>query len=122
MNSLNGTFRTTYREQSAMVLLRAKCRLSMNQIARVMKRSTQTVHKYVVGVGYSNRRLSPSLRRHLKKHFMGNIRQLQFRMQMFLKGLCSFAEAIQCTTVPLVALDWFLTSENYPTEEDEDPA
>jgi hypothetical protein len=121
MNSLNGTFRTTFREQSAMVLMRAKCKLSMNQIARVMKRSTQTIHKYVAGVGISNRRLSPSLRRHLTSHFRRNLKQLQLRMKMFLKGLCNFTEAIQCSSIPLVTLDWFL-SENSSTEEAEDPA
>jgi hypothetical protein len=104
------------------VLLRVKCRMSMNQIARVMKRSTQTVHKYVVGMGYSNRRLSPSVRRHLKRNFMGKIKQLQLRVKMFLEGLCSFADAIQCASVPMVTLDWFLRSENSGEEEEEDPA
>lgn len=121
MNSLNGTFRCTHREMSAMVLLRVKCRLSMNQIARVMKRSTQTVHKYVKGMSYSNRRLSPSTRRHLNVHFMRNVRQLQLRVKMFLEGLCSFADAIQCASVPMVTLDWFL-SKNSEEKEEEDPA
>jgi hypothetical protein len=96
--------------------------MSINQIARVMRRSTQTVYRYVRYVGISNRRLSPSTRRHLHRHFVGNIKQLQLRMKMFMKGLCDFADAVQCGTVPMVTVDWFLRCENTPEEEGEDPA
>lgn len=122
MNSLSGTFRTTSLEQSAMVRCRSELKLSVNQIAKVLRRSSNTVHKYVKAIARDNRRLSPSMRRHLNACFQRNVKNLSFRLKMYLEGFAGFEDVIQSKSVPMVTLDWFLASENYTGEEDEDPA
>jgi len=105
-----------------MVLCRSKLRLSINQIAKMMGRSTSTIHRYVKGVAVDNRRKRPVLRRHAHSKFQHTVFEIRIRMRMFLDGLASFEDAMSSKAIPLITLDWFLRSENSLGEEEEDPA
>ena len=43
-------------------------------------------------------------------------------LKMYLQGLSGFEDVILCKSVPLVTIDWFLSSENSLRDEEEDPA
>jgi len=105
-----------------MVLCRAKLRLSMNQIAKVFGRSTATVYKYVKLVGINNRRLNHRSRLYNNSRFKHCFTDIKIKMKMFLQGLISFQEAMTMDRVSIAALDWYIRSKNWSTEEEEDPA
>jgi len=104
-----------------MVLCRAKLRLSMNQIAKVFGRSTATVYKYVTKQ-IDNRRLTHRARLYNNSRFKHCFTDIKIKMKMFLQGLISFQEAMTMDRVSIAALDWYIRSKNWSTEEEEDPA
>ena len=118
--SLVGTYRTTCREQSAMVLMR-KEGFSINQIARVLRRSTKTVWKYAGLVDRDNRRQSLKSREFKAITFRGKISDLSMRLRLFLRDLCSFKEAMTAKSISITMLSFLEASKN-TTEEEEEPA
>ena len=120
--SLMGTYRTTYREQSAMLLMRRKGH-SINQIAKVLGRSTKTVWKYVKLGDRDNRRQSFNTRAFNAATFRGRFRDLSIRVRLFLKELCNWDEAMNSPAVPLKLLSFLSeASKNNSEEEEEEPA
>jgi len=118
MKSLSGTFRTTDREKVAMIKCRTKLKLSINQIAQVMRRSTSTVYKYVgIIARVDNRRLTPSMRSKRNAIFQRNIMNLRFRLKLYLHGIGTFDDIFLRKSFPLAAVDWFRVSENYGDDE-----
>ena len=119
--SLMGTYRTTYREQCGMVLMR-KEGYSINQIARVLRRSTKTVWKYAGLVDRDNRRQSLKSREFKAITFRGKANDLSMRLRLFLRDLCSFKEAMTAKSVPITMLSFLEASKNSDGDEEEDPA
>lgn len=119
--SVSGSYRTVYREQCGMILLRKKGH-SINQIAGVMGRSTRTVWNIVKGMPLDNRTRSYMTRNQLSFAFKGRFNELKVRVRLFLRGL-SWDEAMKLPLSRLVI--HFLSetvSKNDSEEEEEDPA
>ena len=120
--NLSRTYRVTDREMTSMFGMRRHLRLSINQIAQVLNRSTATIHHYVKDVSVDNRRSSVVTRLSNAAKFRYLKGEIGVRVKMFLMGFFeSIKEALICKNIPLATLD-FLESENSAEEDEEDPA
>lgn len=123
MRSLSGTYRVGNREFSAIMGLRER-RLSINQIADAVGRSTSTVHGFVGGIkNVDNRHRKNKLRKAYAANYNSSRAQLRMRIVMYLRGFfVSLKEALSCESVPVPLLGWLFKNENSGEEGGEDPS
>lgn len=103
--TLSRFFRVMDREAMAIQHMRENMHMSVNHIAKVLGRSTQTVHRFTSWYNETramgglptidNRNHSPKTRTLGVMNFMSNLMDMRIRVGLFLKGLVdSMAEAL----------------------------
>ena len=124
-SNLSGSFRVTRREGTAMFALRSNG-LSINHIARILGRSTSTIHNWVksLGVNHDNRKLPPTSRTNGVIGFYNSFESLTLRISGFLLGLYkTWDDCMDARLVPLNLIDYLVEkkSENSTVIKEEDP-
>jgi len=110
MTSLSGTYRVSNIELGTICALRTK-RMSINIIAKLLKRSTATVHAYVKPMKIDNRRNPPKSRTKGRNSWLSKLKTLRIKLKLYFLGVYeSIQQALDDPMIPQRVL--YLASEN----------